>query len=188
MARGTGREALLEAAGDLFADKGFDRTTTREIAEQAGVDATLIARYFGSKVGLYLAALELELGDDPPPPLLDPERMTALLGRVDRRGPGPVFQAAVRAHDDERVQAAAREALHTRLVAPLVTTYARDDRAPLRAELTVAAFAGIALGRASGAFGELAKADVDDLVALVTELLGPPAVPQLTRRRSSPAP
>ena len=172
MARGTGRDALLTAAATLFAEHGYDRTTTREIAERAGVDATLIARYFGSKAGLYLAALRLELGDTAPAPLLDPDRMAALLGRVDTRGPGPVFQAAVRAHEDQTVQAAAREALHTRLVAPLVASYAGDPIAQLRAELTVAAFAGIALGRASGAFGELAKADVGSLVALVGDLLG----------------
>lgn len=166
----TSRERLLAAALELFAVSGFDGTTTRHIAERAGVDAALIARHFGSKTGLYLAALRAELGDSPPPPLLDPARMAGLLDRLDDRGPGPVFQAAVRAHDDEDVQAAAREALHRRLVDPLREAYGGDQ---LRAELAVAAFAGIALGRASGAFGELAKAEVSEIVAQVTELLRP---------------
>ena len=168
-----GRESLLAAASELFASDGFDATTTRGIAERAGVDATLIARYFGSKTGLYLATLRAELGDAAPPALLDPARMAFLLGRVDDRGPGPVFQAAVRGHDDDAVQAAAREVLHTRLVEPLRAAYDGDERAQLRAELAVAAFAGIALGRAGGAFGELAKVDLAELVELVTELLGP---------------
>ncbi|MDX6267838.1 MAG: hypothetical protein QOD70_2578, partial [Frankiales bacterium] len=106
MARG--QELLLAAAQQLFAERGYQRVTTREIAEQAGVDATLIARYFGSKAGLYLATLRAELGDGPPPDLLEPERMAALLGRVDDRGPGPVFQSAVHPHEDESLQAAAR--------------------------------------------------------------------------------
>ena len=173
MARG--RDLLLSTAQRLFAERGYDRVTTREIAEQAGVDATLIARYFGSKAGLYLAALRAELGDGPPPDLLQPERMAALLGRVDDRGPGPVFQSAVRPHDDEAVQAAAQDALHARLVTPLRERFeaAGVEDPQLRAELATAAFAGIALGRAGGAFPELQKLPPEDLVALLQDLLSP---------------
>jgi AcrR family transcriptional regulator len=175
MARGEARDKLLAAAQDLFAVSGFERTTTREIAEAAGVDATLIARYFGSKTGLYLAALKAELGDGPPPDLLEPARMAALLGRVDVRGPGPVFQSAVAPHEDQEVQAQAREALHARLVRPLRDRFAQSgvDRPQLRAELAVAAFAGIALGRASGSFPELEKLPPADLLDLLQDLLNP---------------
>ena len=171
MARG--QELLLAAAQQLFAERGYDRVTTREIAEQAGVDATLIARYFGSKAGLYLAALRAELGDGPPPDLLEPDRMAALLGRVDQRGPGPVFQSAVHPHEDEAVQAAAREALHARLVTPLRRRFEAAGSADpqLRAEVVAAAFAGIARGRASGSFPELQKLAPEDLVALLREVL-----------------
>jgi AcrR family transcriptional regulator len=172
-ARGEARELLLQAATTLFAERGFDRTTTREIAEQAGVDATLIARYFGSKTGLYLAALRLELGVGAPPDLLQRDRMIGLLGRVESRGPGPVFQSAVRAHEDEVVQSAAREALHVRLVDPLRQRYeaAGLDRPQLRAEITVAAFAGVVLGRSSGSFDELLQVPAEELVELLQGLL-----------------
>jgi AcrR family transcriptional regulator len=174
MARGQAREALLTAAAQLFAERGFDRTTTREIAEAAGVDAALIARYFGSKTGLYLAALRAELGDGPPPDLLQPERMTALLGRVADRGPGPVFQSAVSVHDDPDVREQARDALRARLVTPLQQRFEVEGRhqPQLRAEVAAAAFAGVVLGRASGAFPELAKTPDADLVELLQELLG----------------
>jgi AcrR family transcriptional regulator len=173
MARG--QDLLLTAAQQLFAERGYERVTTREIAERAGVDATLIARYFGSKAGLYLAALRAELGDGPPPDLLQPDRMAALLGRVDERGPGPVFQSAVHPHEDEAVQAAAREALHARLVTPLRDRFAAAGTPDpqLRAELVTAAFAGIALGRAGGAFPALQKLPPEDLVALLQDLLVP---------------
>ena len=46
------RDRLLSAAGELFADRGFDRTSAREIGERAGVDPTMIARYFGGKAQL----------------------------------------------------------------------------------------------------------------------------------------
>jgi AcrR family transcriptional regulator len=172
-ARGEARERLLAAASALFAERGYERTTTRDLAESAGVDATLIARYFGSKAGLYLAALRAEVGEGPPPDLLEPGRMGGMLGRLESRGPGPVLQAAVRAHDDEALQAAAREALHDHLVEPLRLRYAKEgvDRPQLRAELTVAAFAGVALGRASGSFPELAKVPAEELIALIQELL-----------------
>jgi AcrR family transcriptional regulator len=172
-ARGEARELLLQAATTLFAERGFDRTTTREIAEQAGVDATLIARYFGSKTGLYLAALRFELGVGAPPDLLQRDRMIGLLGRVESRGPGPVFQSAVRAHEDEVVQSAAREALHVRLVDPLRQRYeaAGLDRPQLRAEITVAAFAGVVLGRSSGSFDELLQVPAEELVELLQGLL-----------------
>jgi AcrR family transcriptional regulator len=173
MARGEDR--LLEAAQKLFAERGFERTTTRDVAEAAGVDASLIARYFGSKTGLYLTALRAELGDGPPPDLLQPDRMAALLGRVDSRGPGPVFQSAVHPHDDQAVQAAAREALHARLVTPLRLRFeaAGIDQPQLRAELAAAAFAGVALGRASGSFPALEKVPPEDLVGLLQDLLAP---------------
>jgi AcrR family transcriptional regulator len=173
MARG--QELLLTAAQELFAERGYDRVTTREIAERAGVDATLIARYFGSKAGIYLASLRAELGEGPPPDLLQPDRMAALLGRVDDRGPGPVFQSAVHPHEDEAVQAQAREALHARLVTPLAErfTAAGVEQPQARAEIVAAAFAGIALGRASGSFPELQKLPAEELVTMLQALLGP---------------
>ena len=50
------KDALLQVARTLFGQRGFEGTTIREIGEQAGVDAALIARQFGSKADLYIAA------------------------------------------------------------------------------------------------------------------------------------
>jgi AcrR family transcriptional regulator len=47
--------ALVEAAVSLFAARGFEATTTREIAAAAGCAEGLIHRYFGGKEGLVLA-------------------------------------------------------------------------------------------------------------------------------------
>ncbi len=54
------KESLLRAAQELFGQRGFERTTIRDIGERAGVDAALIARYFGSKSDLYFAAVAAE--------------------------------------------------------------------------------------------------------------------------------
>ncbi|WP_067806409.1 TetR/AcrR family transcriptional regulator [Nocardia beijingensis] len=47
------RQALLDAALDEFAAKGFDGARVQEIAERAGVNKQLITYYFGGKEGLY---------------------------------------------------------------------------------------------------------------------------------------
>ena len=54
----TARErALLLAASKLFASHGYEATTTREIAAQAGCAEGLIHRYFRNKAGLLLAII-----------------------------------------------------------------------------------------------------------------------------------
>lgn len=49
------RERLMRAGLRLFAHQGFARTSTREIAEAAGVNLAAISYYFGDKEGLYRA-------------------------------------------------------------------------------------------------------------------------------------
>ena len=51
-------EALVLAASRLFASRGFESTTTREIAQEAGCAEGLIHRYFGGKYGLLLAIID----------------------------------------------------------------------------------------------------------------------------------
>lgn len=50
---------LLEAATRVFAEKGFDRATIREIACRAGVNSALISFHFGGKERLLLEVLRL---------------------------------------------------------------------------------------------------------------------------------
>jgi AcrR family transcriptional regulator len=40
---------IMEAAEKLFSEKGFDGTSVRDIAEEAGVNLAMISYYFGSK-------------------------------------------------------------------------------------------------------------------------------------------
>jgi AcrR family transcriptional regulator len=53
--------AILDAARELFAELGYDRTTVRDIAARASVDPALVIRYFGSKESLFARAAELDL-------------------------------------------------------------------------------------------------------------------------------
>ncbi len=48
-------ERVLEAAGNIFAEKGFDAATTEEIAERAGVSIGSLYQYFPNKEALFEA-------------------------------------------------------------------------------------------------------------------------------------
>jgi AcrR family transcriptional regulator len=52
------RQAVLDAARELFAELGFERTTMRAVGTRAGVDPALIYHYFGAKDGLLAAVVE----------------------------------------------------------------------------------------------------------------------------------
>ena len=55
---GERRQAIVTAVKGAFADKGFDGTTTRELARAAGVSEALLYKHFPSKESLYVAMLE----------------------------------------------------------------------------------------------------------------------------------
>jgi AcrR family transcriptional regulator len=49
------RAAIIKAVQRVFAEKGFDGTTTRELAEEAGVSEALLFKHFPNKEALYSA-------------------------------------------------------------------------------------------------------------------------------------
>jgi TetR/AcrR family transcriptional regulator, regulator of cefoperazone and chloramphenicol sensitivity len=51
-------QRLLEAAGEIFAECGYQAATTRQICEKAGANVAAINYYFGDKEGLYMAVLQ----------------------------------------------------------------------------------------------------------------------------------
>jgi AcrR family transcriptional regulator len=53
---GRGRELLLAAATGLFGERGYAGTSTRDIAERAGVTEPMLFRHFGSKANLFQEA------------------------------------------------------------------------------------------------------------------------------------
>lgn len=55
-ANGT-KARIIEAAGRLFADKGYADATSKEICEAAGTNITGVNYHFGSRDGLYAAVL-----------------------------------------------------------------------------------------------------------------------------------
>lgn len=57
------RDRLIEAARELFPAAGYDATTTRDIAQRAGVAEPLLFSNFGSKAGLFEAGVLTPIAD-----------------------------------------------------------------------------------------------------------------------------
>jgi AcrR family transcriptional regulator len=55
------RGEILTAARESFASKGFDRTSIRGVARDAGVDAALVHHYFGGKDDLFIESMALPI-------------------------------------------------------------------------------------------------------------------------------
>lgn len=54
------KEHIMEVAVALFAEKGFEGTSIRDLAQQADVNIAMINYYFGSKEKLFVALLEVK--------------------------------------------------------------------------------------------------------------------------------
>ena len=171
------RAALLDAAGKLFDERGYNGATIRDIGERAGVDPALIARYFGGKEGLSLAALA---GEAAPREALDPDDAVAgLLGKTEQRRHSPLTLAVVSPDLTSALRDQVRPLISRRLIQPLTDWLEQQGTADprLRAELLVAAAIGISLARDSGVLEHLAAtplADVQELLEpLLSDLRGP---------------
>jgi AcrR family transcriptional regulator len=166
------RRALLDAAVELFYERGYEPTTVREIGERAGVDAALIARYFGSKEGLYLATLQEQGGRSSMP--ADPAgALEHMLSRSELRGSGPVGHALVSPTLTDAMREQVAEIVGRHVVEPLATELAARGMsdAELRAELLVAISSGVSLTRAAGALPALAGASLEDVLAVLAPLV-----------------
>lgn len=164
------RRELLAAASELFAERGYSRTTLRQVAARAGLDAALVVRYFGGKVGLYQAVLAEDwnpglLGAVPPlspdqPPAMVAELVERLLTRWEDEGVGPLVLSLSRPQVDEGTRREVRRVLRDALLAPLAQA-ARGAGASdpeLRAETLLAALCGIGTMRSVGSLSTLSTA------------------------------
>ncbi|MER5435184.1 TetR family transcriptional regulator [Streptomyces sp. NPDC002588] len=182
------RQALLEAARGRFTRLGYDRTTLRDVAADAGVNLALIKRYFGSKEGLFKAALATAprfLGGEggfPGDPAALAEALSRQLaaGAWAEFGEHPVLML-LRDSGDEQVDELRRHALEDFSRQVLAASGARS--APeaenlLRAQLLVALGVGVAVLRSTVGLQPLGEATSEDLLGplgdIVAGLLTPP--------------
>ena len=149
------REQIAAAARRQFAELGYERTTIRSIAKEAGVDPALVHHFFGSKQRLFLSVTELPLQpEEVLPRVLAGRRSEAglRLARFSvelwenpeaRERLAGILRAAV--SEPEAAQMA-RELATERFVGAISESLDVDD-APLRASLISSQGIGIAMAR-----------------------------------------
>jgi len=169
------RAAILRAARDAFAERGYDAVSVRSVARDAGVDPALVHRFYGSKERLFIAAMDL--------PVAPSELVAGLLADgVDRLGERLVrtflelfdrpeafapLRALIRgAMSNERAAGLLREFI-TREVLGRLAAAASPDRPDLRASLAGSQVVGLAIARFVVAIPPLAGADRETVVACV---------------------
>lgn len=129
----------------VFQAKGYDAATTREISDCAGVNLALIPRYFGSKKGLFEAAILPELSLEW---LVErdfdyaAERLA--LTYIDQAQPRDfdVFVVLLRSIASEEVGPLLRETMLKQILTPLEARMSGED-ARARAILLVSQLAGL---------------------------------------------
>lgn len=170
------RAAIASAARARFASLGYDRTTIRGVAGQAGVDPALVMHFFGSKQELFVAAMDLpfDVEDVMPKVLAGPRDevgarvarfAVGLLEDPEARG---VLTAIVRAAASEPDAARlVRDAVATRMVAAIAEGLGGAD-AELRASLVGSQIIGLVMARHVIAVEPLASLGPDALVAALS--------------------
>ncbi|MGW1103450.1 TetR/AcrR family transcriptional regulator [Streptomyces sp. NPDC002540] len=163
------RRRLLEAARDLFAERGYEGTTVRSIAERAGANQALLFRYFGSKQGLLTQVIAQggleQLRKTPPEELFE----TALRSMLTRSADGTedrsleVYLRSIGRGDEA---AGTLRELGEEYQDALAGLSGTGDGA-LRADLAMAWLLGIGLMRTVVHREPLAGAEPDDVCRLV---------------------
>jgi AcrR family transcriptional regulator len=169
------RQAVLDAARARFGAHGYDGTKLRDVAADAGVDVALVSYFFGSKDGLFAAALSMTVN---PAELIDElmregvdgvgERLVRrLIGIWDDPASGSPMIALVRsAATNEQAARLLRGFVERELLGRIAS--AIDAPHPeLRASLAGSQMVGLAMARYVVKVEPLAHCDVETLVAAV---------------------
>lgn len=169
------RAAVLAAAKQAFGERGYGATSVRGVARSAGVDPSLVLHFFGSKDGLFEAAVALPL--DPAvtvaalladgPDGLGERVVRTFLGIWDATpGQGPMLAMLRGAVSHEDSAARLRDLLLRVVLRPLAQG-AGGDRPDERAALLASQVAGLALARYVLRLEPLASSSADQLAPLL---------------------
>ncbi|MEU6927548.1 TetR family transcriptional regulator [Streptomyces sp. NPDC046385] len=173
------RERILEAARSRFAERGYDKTSVRGIAKEAGVDPALVHHYFGTKDEVFAAAIEVSFEPATAIPLIVGGPREAIGERLARfflsvwenpatRAPLLAVVRSALTHE------AAAKVLRGFVLRRLLERIAADLDVPepkLRAELAASHMIGIAILRYVIQVEPLASADPEEIVAQVAPTL-----------------
>jgi AcrR family transcriptional regulator len=142
---------ILREARRLFAEEGYERATIRGVAQRAGVDPALVMQYFGSKEGLFAAAMKGAHGGGSLPAAERDEIPSAalrdLFGKFEQTGDREAAATLARnflTHPEaNRIM---RDEVLCSVIRDLARTIGGTD-AELKAALLMSCVAGMALAR-----------------------------------------
>jgi AcrR family transcriptional regulator len=170
------RGAILEAARLSFATEGYEGSTIRGIAGRAKVDPALVHHYFGTKEGLFTAAMDFpfnpaeDLG-----PLLEQgadglgERILRFfLSAWDRSSPASPFVAMIRSASSNDQAATMLRQFITREVIGRISHSLPADHPELRATLVGSQLVGLGLARYVVRIEPLASARAETVVRCIS--------------------
>jgi AcrR family transcriptional regulator len=159
------RNAILAAARRRFADDGYERATIRAIAADAGIDPSMVMRYYGSKDGLFAAAVDIALRlpalEDLPPGRRGETLVRHFLSLWEGERADDVLSALLRSAVTNE---AAAERMRTIFAAQVGPALARSPEGPARAALIASQMLGVALCRYILRLPEMVAMDADALV------------------------
>jgi AcrR family transcriptional regulator len=184
------RETIRAAARRQFGERGYQATTIRGVAAEAGVDPALVMHFFGSKDGLLGECVEWPFDpDEAVPALLDGKRSEVgeRLARLfvttwdDEARRNPIVGLLRSALSQESAQRLFRDFLTNRLFRPLAAGL-RVDQPDLRVNLAVSQLVGLGIVRYIMHFEPIASMDSESVI----ELIGPALQRHLTGRLPEP--
>jgi AcrR family transcriptional regulator len=166
------RRLILDAAGVAFATRPYREITLKDIAEDAGVSAPLIIKYFGSKEQLYDELVDFkasaQLLYEGPFETLG-ERMVAMFARQLAPHKPLSMNILFMSGASEENNRKLRENYATQMIDALVERMSGPD-ARMRAELVMSMLMGLAFMRRR-MMQERATGSVDDVVAVYAPLV-----------------
>lgn len=173
------RDAILDAARTAFGAVGYGGTSLRAVARDAGVDPALVVHFFGSKAGLFTAAVgwPFDAQAEMRAAVADGHRAIGQnLARMvlrhweDERDRSPLVAILHVATGDPAGAQLMRAYLTEHLLAPLVDALDADEP-ELRAGLIAAQIIGLGLTRYVLAYEPLASAPVERVEAILARAI-----------------
>lgn len=173
------RGEIVLAARKSFADKGFDGTSIRAVAREAGVDAALVHHYFDSKDELFIEAMAIPVDPrqiaarilDGPPEELGRRIATVFLGVWEsaegQQRMKAIFRSVVTSDEVSRIM---REGITQMIIGPVSRALDVPD-AQLRVTMVATQLIGVAMARYLVGLEPVASTDLAVLIDRLAPVL-----------------
>jgi AcrR family transcriptional regulator len=166
------KQRILQTARELFGQHGYTGTSVRAVAAAAGVDPSMVFYFFGTKQGLFSAAIDMS--ENVPAAIesifaggrdtIGERVVRALVENLDASDRTPLVMLTRSAPTDAQSAALLREFIDREITGRLAALLDAPDAA-LRASMVNVQILGLAVARYIVRIEPIASASVDELVA-----------------------